>query len=92
MNRKKKTFFQTLLLRSIKFYQRYLQFNNGLTRMFFLTDRVCRFEPTCSHYTYEAINRYGTITGSWLGLKRILRCHPFSQGGHDPVPLTLGKK
>jgi uncharacterized protein len=46
----------------------------------------CRFEPSCSHYTYEAIDKYGLIKGSWMGFKRILRCNPFNPGGYDPVP------
>ncbi|MFN2492200.1 MAG: membrane protein insertion efficiency factor YidD [Pyrinomonadaceae bacterium] len=45
----------------------------------------CRFFPTCSEYASEAIRRYGAIRGSGLALRRLLRCHPFSQGGHDPV-------
>lgn len=46
----------------------------------------CRFYPSCSMYTYEAINKYGVIKGSWLGFKRIMRCNPFNPGGYDPVP------
>lgn len=46
----------------------------------------CRFTPSCSHYSYEAISRYGALKGGWLALKRIGRCHPFNPGGFDPVP------
>jgi putative membrane protein insertion efficiency factor len=46
----------------------------------------CRFQPSCSRYALEAIERYGTVKGGWLALKRILKCHPFHSGGYDPVP------
>lgn len=46
----------------------------------------CRFQPTCSHYTIDALSQFGMIKGSWLALKRILKCHPLNPGGDDPVP------
>lgn len=46
----------------------------------------CRFEPSCSAYGYEAIQKYGAIKGGWLAVKRVARCHPFNPGGYDPVP------
>jgi len=47
---------------------------------------VCRFQPTCSRYAFEAIKRHGFARGSWLAAKRLGRCTPFSEGGYDPVP------
>ena len=47
---------------------------------------MCRFEPTCSVYTMQAVEKYGVLRGVWLGMKRLGRCHPFNPGGWDPVP------
>ena len=65
-----------LLLLLIKIYQWFSKF----------TPSVCRFTPTCSEYTKQAIIKYGAFKGTWLGIKRICRCHPWNPGGYDPVP------
>jgi hypothetical protein len=51
---------------------------------------VCRFEPSCSAYALEAINRFGAFGGGWLTLRRLLRCHPWGGAGFDPVPADPG--
>lgn len=63
----------------------------GLIRLYQLTfSRIlppsCRYYPSCSHYAYEAIRRYGPFTGGWMAVKRVARCNPFHPGGYDPVP------
>jgi len=73
------------LLKTIRFYQKYLSLDTGWAKRLFITDKVCRFRPTCSEYTYQAIDKYGIIAGLWMGIKRICRCHPWSKGGYDPV-------
>lgn len=69
---------KTIVLALIRLYQR------TLART--LPANSCRFYPTCSHYGYQAIERYGVIKGGWLAVKRIARCQPFDPGGYDPVP------
>lgn len=51
-----------------------------------LKPSTCRFYPTCSMYMLQALRRYGPLKGSYLGIKRILKCHPFHKGGYDPLP------
>jgi uncharacterized protein len=51
-----------------------------------LPPNTCRFYPTCSHYGYQAIYKYGAIKGGWMAALRVLRCNPFNPGGYDPVP------
>ncbi len=81
---------KNVVLRSIRFYQQYLSPDTGILKSLWLVDSACRFRPTCSEYTYQAIERYGIIWGSWIGVRRIVRCHPWNKGGWDPVPQTLG--
>jgi uncharacterized protein len=59
----------------------------GVYKLFLspLFPAACRFEPTCSEYAREAVEKYGALPGTWMGLLRILRCQPFCKGGHDPV-------
>jgi uncharacterized protein len=66
-----------LALLIIRFYQRIISP---------LTPPSCRFYPTCSHYGYQSIERFGFFKGGWLAMRRIGRCHPFSPSGFDPVP------
>ncbi|MDE0140950.1 MAG: membrane protein insertion efficiency factor YidD [Caldilineaceae bacterium] len=68
---------RSVLLLLIRLYQR------GISP---LLGSNCRFHPTCSQYTYEAVERYGAVQGGWMGLRRICRCHPWHPGGFDPVP------
>lgn len=66
-----------ILIKAIRFYQRNLSPLKGPS---------CIYYPTCSQYAIEALEKYGAIKGSYLAIRRILRCHPFHKGGYDPVP------
>ncbi len=72
------------LLFSIRLYQSTLSLDHGLLKIFRPYGH-CRFHPTCSEYGYQAIEKYGVIKGSYLTAGRVLRCHPWNKGGHDPV-------
>ncbi len=65
-------------------YQHTLSPDHGIASVFFKY-RVCRYEPTCSEYGYDAIGKYGLLKGGWKTCKRIFRCTPWHPGGHDPV-------
>jgi len=70
-------FFKLLLIIPIKIYQKFLSPYLGSN---------CRYTPTCSHYTVEAIEEWGALKGGWMGFKRIMSCHPWGGSGYDPVP------
>ena len=77
-----------LLLKLIRIYQLLGPYRMTLTKAMVggAGRGTCRFAPTCSRYTYEAIERYGIVKGIILGVKRVVRCHPWSVGGFDPLP------
>lgn len=77
MSVQKRSLLSRALMRMIRGYQRYVSP---------ILPDSCIYTPTCSEYMFEAIQKYGAVRGGWLGIKRILRCHPFHRGGYDPVP------
>ncbi len=70
-------FFNLLLIIPIRFYQKFISPLLGSN---------CRYTPTCSHYSVDAINEWGPIVGTWMAIKRILSCNPWGGSGYDPVP------
>ena len=68
---------QWIAIKFIRFYQIFISP---------LIGPRCRFTPTCSHYALEAINLHGIVKGCWLAARRIIKCQPLNEGGHDPVP------
>ena len=68
---------KNVLIGSIRFYRKYISP---------LKAPSCIYVPTCSQYAIEALEKYGALKGSYLAIRRILRCHPFHKGGYDPVP------
>ena len=68
----------------IRFYQKTISLDHGIFKKFFPYG-YCRFHPTCSEYAVQALGKYGLIKGMYMSIYRLLRCHPWSRGGHDPV-------
>lgn len=74
-----------LVLSLIRLYQKTLSLDHGPLKKY-VSFGACRFRPTCSEYTYQAVQRFGVLKGLYLGSRRVLKCHPFHPGGIDEVP------
>ncbi len=73
-----------VILQLITVYQKTISLDHGVFSKVY-SRRLCRFHPTCSEYMFTAVERYGAMRGMWMGTKRIGRCHPWNEGGYDPV-------
>ena len=76
---------KNLLLKLIRSYQKTSLYKKPVFKSLFLSDAACRFLPTCSQYSYQAIQKYDIFKGGLLSVKRIFKCHPWSEGGPDPL-------
>lgn len=76
---------KNIAIKLIALYQQFFSPDTGLIGRLIGGGPTCRYQPTCSQYTKEAIGRYGIIKGLFLGTRRILRCHPWGKQGYDPV-------
>lgn len=83
------SYFETILVKFfvffIRLYQKILSPDHSFLKNFF-PNGYCRFHPTCSNYAIMSLRKHGLIKGSFLMIKRLLRCHPWNNGGYDPVP------
>ena len=79
---------QHFIVLLIRFYRLVL---SPLKNVLFGSGGSCRFTPTCSEFTLDAVRTHGAIGGTWLGLRRLFRCHPWGACGHDPVPGKLAR-
>ncbi len=80
-----------VILQFIRVYQKTISLDHGLLSHI-TQKRQCRFHPTCSQYTYTAVEHYGVLRGLWMGMRRVGRCHPWNEGGFDPVPYKKDNK
>ena len=85
MRKKPKTIPRKVVMIAIRAYQKTLSFDHGPMSHLYPYG-FCRFHPSCSEYSYQAVERFGLFKGGWLATKRICRCNPYNKGGHDPVP------
>jgi len=85
-------FFRRAILSAIRFYQKYFSPDKSPFSLIHPFYGVCKFQPTCSEYAYQAIEKYGVSKGLMKAIARILKCNPFSRGGYDPIDKIKNQK